>query len=561
VTSRLIAVALVALALWAGTRILRQRRQRKLLAALRARWSTWRDRERDFTVISSYFRARAAADPPTIVTDDRTWADLNLDDVFAMIDRTESGVGQQVLYTRLRAAPLGPHMPAFEAIVERLRADTALRERVQIALATLSDADGCEIWSLAQPDALVTARWHVLFPIVALVMLGSIALVAVWPPMLAIVIVGAIVNPFLRITVAGQLSVVASAFRQIGPLLGAADSLRSIAGPDVEAITEPLRTDAGRLSTLRRYASWVGRNPSGGDLGSLVFEYLNLAFCLDANALFFGARELRARAPELLRVLHAVGEVDAAIAVASYRSGTHGWIRPVFIDGGRPASLLGLRHPLIPEAVPNSLTLCPPHGVIVTGSNMSGKSTFLRTVGVAAVLAQTINTCLADAYRAPVFVVRSCIGRADDPASGKSYYLVEVESVLDLVHAARSDRPHLILFDELFRGTNAVERIAAGDAVLVSLLKPGPGGLAAPHAVLAATHDQELVDLLAGVYAPFHFSDNVSDDGLSFDYQLRSGPATSRNAIAVLRLRGAPPDLVAHALARAEALDRSRQPV
>ncbi len=204
--------------------------------------------------------------------------------------------------------------------------------------------------------------------------------------------------------------------------------------------------------------------------------------------------------------------------------------------------------------MPNSIALAPPHGVLVTGSNMSGKSTFLRTVGVNAVLAQTINTCLARAYDAPVYQVRSCIGRADDLIAGKSYYLVEVESVLALVRASEGAEPHLFIFDELFRGTNAVERIAAAEAVLGALIGDGK-----PHVVLAATHDGELVDLLRDSYVVCHFGDAVGPEGLVFDYRLTSGPATSRNAISLLKLNGAPETIVNRALARAEALDRQRR--
>ena len=154
--------------------------------------------------------------------------------------------------------------------------------------------------------------------------------------------------------------------------------------------------------------------------------------------------------------------------------------------------------------MPNSIALGPPHGVLVTGSNMSGKSTFLRTVGINVVLAQTINTCLAESYEAPVYHVRSCIGRADDLIAGKSYYLVEVESVLALVKASEQPKPHLFIFDELFRGTNAVERIAAAEAVLAALIGEGK-----PHVVVAATHDGELVDLLQDTYVVCHFGDAV----------------------------------------------------
>ena len=263
---------------------------------------------------------------------------------------------------------------------------------------------------------------------------------------------------------------------------------------------------------------------------------------LDGNALFFGARELRARSGELLRVIAAVGEIDAAVSIASYRAGTTAWTRPILKPSG-PVLLDDMRHPLLPDAVPNSIALLPPNGVIITGSNMSGKSTFLRTVGVTAILAQTINTCLARRYEAPPFVVRSCIGMADDPATGKSYYLVEVESVVALLNAARGGVPHLMLFDELFRGTNAVERIASGEAVLAALVA-ARSTEPARHVVVAATHDQELVDLLQGLYVAHHFTDSIDSHGLSFDYKLHPGPATTRNAIALLGQRGAPAEVV-----------------
>ena len=149
-----------------------------------------------------------------------------------------------------------------------------------------------------------------------------------------------------------------------------------------------------------------------------------------------GARDLRAHHGALLRVIAAMGEVDAAISTASFRTGRHDWTRPRFRQAGAPAELTGVRHPLLLDAVPNSIRLAPGRGVLITGSNMSGKSTFLRTLGVTAVLAQTLNTCLAAEYSAPVFNVRSCIGRSDDLLSGKSYYIAEVESLLGLVEAS-----------------------------------------------------------------------------------------------------------------------------
>jgi hypothetical protein len=420
----------------------------------------------------------------------------------------------------------------------------------------MRSADAHDLWWLTQPGSFESRPWHVVFPLLAGTMIAVVVAGAIVPPVLLGLVGGALVSVALRATAAADLRVATGAFRGVEPVLAAADALRSLATSDGELL-RPLG-HLGELTMLRRVARWAGRDTSGavsGELSSTVFEYLNLVFALDGNSLFFGARQLRAHGDALMAVVQAVGEVDAALSVASYRSSTAGWTHPVFRNHDGPAVFDDLVHPLVPDAVPNTIALGPPHGLILTGSNMSGKTTFLRTLGVNVVLAQTVHTCLCSRYEAPVLVVRSCIGRGDDPASGRSYYLVEVQAVLALVDAARESRAHLFLFDELFRGTNTVERIAAGEAVLAELAGSRP----ARHLVVAATHDLELVDLLSEQYAAFHFGDRVGDDGLEFDYRLTPGPSLSRNAIALLRVRGAPASLVSRATARADQLDAARR--
>jgi DNA mismatch repair ATPase MutS len=511
--------------------------------------------------IARYYRMRVQADPVVNSLDDRTWADLDMDGLFRVLDRTQSGVGRQFLYARLRIPLTEAQRLAFESLITRIGNDRAARESAQMALSRLGDASAYDLATLAQPGAFNSRPWHLVFPILGIAMVISVGATVVMPAVIFVLAAGAVISLILRGTVAHNLRIVASAFRQVGPLLAAADDIAALNSPSVSLVLGGLESDVRRLARLRRYAAWAGRESSAaspGDLSGLVLEYLNLLFCLDANALFFGARELRQRAPELMRVIDAVGEVDAALSIASYRAGTSNWCSPTILPARSSVRMVNVRHPLLPDAVPNTVTLAPPHGLIITGSNMSGKSTFLRTAGVTAVLAQTISTCLADAYEAPPLIVRSCIGRNDDMSLGKSYYMVEVEMVIDLVLAAQTPVPHLMLFDELFRGTNAVERIAAGEAVLAALMAAGPHAPGPAHVVIAATHDQELVDLLDGIYAPFHFSDTIDSEGLAFDYRVRPGPAETRNAIALLGLRGAPPELVARALARAKVMDQAR---
>jgi len=431
-----------------------------------------------------------------------------------------------------------------------------------VALARLQEPQGYDLWWMAQPGAIQTHGWYVLFPVLTAAAVLALALV---PFSIAPLIGVLIINLVVRTVTNKHIGQVTGSFRKLAPVVATAQSLSFLVGDDLEPITRPIGQDVAGLRRLKTLSRWSNENPlmlslaarplalMVNDFISVVYEYANTLFLLDASGVYFGAKDLRAQWPALLRVIEAIGDIDCAAAVSDYRERQPIWSRPEFVASGE-VSAIDLCHPLIDEPVPNSISFQLGQGVLVTGSNMSGKSTFLRTLGVNAVLAQTINTCIAREYRAPRFDVRSCIGRADDLSAGKSYYVVEVEALIALIHSSERHQPHLILLDELFHGTNAVERIAAADAVLHAFVVDG-GNAPKPHLVIAATHDQELIPLLAGRYAAYHFGDSIGPDGPVFDHRLTAGPSTTRTALALLRQKGAPEDLLARAESTARRLD------
>jgi hypothetical protein len=582
------------------------RRSRKLLE-IRQAWARPITRERRLDTIAASHAARSAA-LGTRALDPRAWEDLDLDEVFVAIDRTTSTLGQHALYHRLRTATVADHLAEFETLVERLRSSSSLRERAQLALSRLQDPHGYDVWWLAAPDdfgtgcgsavrlrptgfgetsrrsapecpargggwlgaldALERPPWYALFPVLTAVTL-TLALGALFSSAAIVALLAMVaVNLAVRWGTDERTVAIARSFRQLAPLVATAESLRFLDAPEHTSITGALRADVPSLGRLKAISRWVNGNPfmlsfnssslalAAAELVEIVYQYLNIAFLLDATGVHIASKDLAAHRHALLRVVAASGDVDAAISVASYRESLTTWTRPQFGAAGSSLELEDVAHPLLQDAVPNSIVLRSGRGVLVTGSNMSGKSTFLRTAGVNAVLAQTIHTCLARSYAAPIFVVRTCIGRSDDLAGGKSYYLAEVEALLSLVEASDTEDCCLFLLDELFRGTNAIERIAAGEAVLRELLNQQ--GRGKPHLALAATHDGELVDLLDDLFDAWHFGDSIGPDGLAFDHRLRPGPATSRNAIALLRLSGAPDSLLDRATKSADRLDRER---
>jgi hypothetical protein len=556
----LLVVLVAGLAIWA----IRAARGRAL-AGLRRAWGTVQPRSHKLDEIHASHRSRATELGVTGLLDDRTWNDLLLDDVFAGLDRTESTLGQHALYHRLRTTPTTAERAAFSALVNRFTQHAVDRERAQLALTRLRDPHGYNLWWLARPDAVDVPSWFAAFPALAATTLTLLALLPWYPALGPTLLLVVVVNVASHYAILNRLSSATGAFRQLAPIIATGQALRFLQGEDINRLVATLGRNAPRLRRLKAISRTVSGDPFmlsvnphplaliAGDAVNVFFDYLNLALPLTATGLYVGAGDLRASGRALLDVIAAIGDIDAAVSVASLRASRSDWTSPAFLPAGTPAVVTDARHPLVTDAVPNSITLPPAAGVLVTGSNMSGKSTFLRTIGVTAVLAQTIDTCFATEYRAPVFRVRSCIGRADDLLTGRSYYLVEVESLLELVRDSDSADPHLFLLDELFRGTNAVERIAAGQAVLMELVGAPDGSK--PHVAIAATHDSELVDLLSGSYVPCHFGDAISDQELTFTYRLQPGRATSRNAIALLRLHGAPPALVERALVTAVTLD------
>jgi hypothetical protein len=517
---------------------------------LRARWGRARDRSRPLALVAEHHRLRAGSGEARGTLDDRTWADLHLDDVFTRLDHTDSTVGQQVLYHRLRSGQR-QDLDAFEAIATRAADDPAARERLQLALTRLRAPAGYHLCALGV-DPLPSPRWHVAFPLLTALMVAAIGLAAFFPVALFAALNLAVVNVFVRLLLAGPMGEPLAAFRQIAPLMAAAEAVARLDCPAGDAILRPVRDAIPRLRTLRFWTGWSGRQGLD-ELTGAVLEYVNLLLLLDANALYFGARAVNRHAADLAAVVDGVGHIDAAIAIASFRAGTAGWTRPTFRPRGEPLGIVDARHPLVPNAVPNTIALGPAAGILLTGANMSGKSTLLRTLGVNVVLAQTVHTCFATAYRGPALDVRTLMGRSDDLVAGQSYYSQDVARVVELMDRRGGAVDRLLIFDELFRGTNAIERVAAAAAVLEHLARSGPSG--ARDLVVAATHDAELVPLLAGVFAPFHLADGIGPDGPVFHYTLAPGPATTRTAIALLELFGAPDDVVRRSRAIGDRID------
>jgi DNA mismatch repair ATPase MutS len=383
---------------------------------------------------------------------------------------------------------------------------------------------------------------------------ASIALfVAVWsaPKALIGLIVIAAVNILLQLYYRPRVEMLIPAIHQIPIMLECGAAIAKLRTGIFESERAIIRSSIARLKELKRATRWLRYEPSeeANPLIASMYVYVNLAFLLDVTAFVIALESARRNREALQQLFDAIGRIDAVQSIATLRTKLGRWCRPQFTAPVKQARWRDVYHPLVEDAVPNNLDV-DDASILITGSNMSGKTTFIRSVAINAIMAQAFGTVCASDWSGPPLRVATSIGRKDSVREGRSYYLAEVESVHRLIRAKRTDGQHLFVVDELYRGTNTDERVAAAFAVL-EYLNSGN------DLVLVATHDTELLQLLGDAFEPYHFREDIADGALTFDYTIRRGQATTRNAISLLELMQYPTEIVARArtaLWRAEQL-------
>ncbi len=484
--------------------------------------------------------------------DERTWRDLDLDDVFCSLDFTVSEPGRQYLYHLMRTPRKdGGHLARLDRVARQLTEDDVAAGRVRTALARLQDPRAARLVNLFFDDLPERPRGWLLFPMLTTAAVTCLALAPFRPSAIVWWIGVSAVNVLVQVMYKPGVKRFVPAMHEIPALMGAARELANVSCDALADERRVLADGARDLRLLLRATRWLMLEPGQvNDVAASLYEYVNLLFLLDVNAFVFSVESLQASRDRLRAMWEAIGFIDAAQALAAWRSTLSHWCVPEFAPPRKALRVEGLVHPLVAGAVANSLGI-DGTSVLISGSNMAGKTTFIRALGVNAVLAQTLATACATRWEAPFLRVRSCIGRADSVVEGKSYYLAEVEAVLALIQAKAGGEQHLFLLDETFRGTNTTERVAAAFAVLKHL----DHGL---DIVVVATHDLEVLDLLDGEYAPYHFREQIVNDELTFDYLIQPGPSSTRNAIALLRFMRYPAGVIDDATASLDWQERRR---
>ncbi len=477
--------------------------------------------------LSGYYRQHKGK----YTIDDITWNDLNMDDVYRQMNYCKTSAGDEYLYYRLRSPYVeGENFSFFERKVSFYQANAKERLELQLILHKMGYTGKYSIYDYLDNLHAIENRSckKDIFGAVALLLAIVYAFINTgWG--LALIFIVLLYNLVTYFKSKSEIDPYITSFRYIFRILHEIDDLKKCKHEVVKEEIEQLTLLSNKFDKFVRFSYLLmSPNRMNGDMMELGLDYIRMFFHLDIIKFHSMLEEVKKYRSEINEMLTLIGKLDMYLSVGEYRSYIGEYCLPEFKAFHYEAK--ALYHPLLKEPVKNDVAI--KKSVLITGSNASGKSTFLKTVALNAILAQSIHTVCADCYKGDYFRVYSSITLKDNIFEGDSYYMTEIKSIKRILDAAKEKgAPVLAFVDEVLRGTNTIERIAASGVILQQLAQYN-------GFCFAATHDLELTEILNHDYENVHFEEVLQDGDISFPYRLQNGAATTRNAIALLKIMG-----------------------
>jgi len=473
--------------------------------------------------------------------------------LFELLNTANTEAGEETLAAWLGAGAAPAEVAARQAAVTELRDKIDFREDIAVLAAEseVSRTGSMAAWSQAPPAGL-TGRLALLLAACAAVTVGVSALVFTEQIgsrylILWLIVEGAIVTIWRR-GIHLALARIGSADRDLALVrdLLARIETEPLAAPRLAAIQSALVTQgvppSKRIAQLRRLVSWLDST------GNQLFAPFAFALLLPQQLAVAIDRWHAKYGPSLVQWLAAIGELEALSALA-----THAYEHPADPfptvadnrdepDAAPEFDAAGLAHPLMLEsvAVRNDVSLGGsmgngrPRVIVISGSNMSGKSTLLRSMGVNVVLALAGAPVRAARLRLSPLAIGATLKIEDSLQAGHSRFYAEILRIKWIVDMARARPPLLFLLDEILHGTNSYDRRIGAEAIVRALVELNTIGL-------VTTHDLALTELpskLGAAAANMHFEDRLEAGKMTFDYRMRPGIVEHSNALALMRAIG-----------------------
>ncbi|RDY28099.1 DNA mismatch repair protein MutS [Romboutsia weinsteinii] len=491
--------------------------------------------------VSSYFENKKI----TKSIDNITWNDLNMDDVYNTINNTQSTAGRDVLYSILREPLFNEDiLTKRDNLIEFFRNNEQIRKDVQYILAKLGYSK--ELYTTnCLFNSIDNSKSKLLkYNLLSMIPFISLLLIFINFNFLFLCIASMAVNVWISYT-EKKHNYNVDGFTYIISMVNTAKKLKNL---NISKINQNLHDINLHLDNVKkiRMKSIDGSSVLINADMNVFGEYFNMITLKELRNYEKVKNTVIKNSKDFKALYDYVGSIDALIAVASFRDSLNYYTKPSLIkSSSKNDNILEfdeIYHLLINNPVSNSGSFN--NSILLTGSNASGKSTFIKTIAINAILAQTIYTVCAKNYKSSYFNIYTSMALKDDIFSNESYYIVEIKSLKRILDNSNEDIPCLCFVDEILRGTNTVERIASSCEVLSHLEKSNT-------ICFAATHDIELTHLLEDSFGNYHFEETITNRDIEFDYKLHRGRALTRNAIKLLDFIGYDKEIVDNANNRA----------
>lgn len=474
--------------------------------------------------------------PGKFKIDDISFSDLDMDRVFSKIDHTVSSVGEEILYSYLRNPCLNvDEIEKREQSISLYTSNETCRNDSRKALKNLSKLKKYSVFEyLFHLDEVECISIFKRYQALILLLIG-ILLIFINPiiGILATVIIY-FYNTFRYFKLKNEISPYYICLSYISKAVKC--------GQKIPVLNKENLLNVSFLAN----ASFLLGNLSGetihggsGNPIDLIIDIIKMGFHIDIIRFYSLIERVRKNQDSFEAFLVELGTIDASISIFELRNSLDYYSVPVFVSDNNIKISMAV-HPLLNDCVSNDIETS--RSVLITGSNASGKSTFLRTLAINMILAQGINTTFSQGYSAPFFKVVSAMSVKDDLLSGESYYMAEIKALKRILDQRTHSDDILVcsFVDEVLNGTNTIERIAASSCILKYLSSFG--------ICFGATHDLELTSILKDSYTNYHFSEDISSDDIQFSYKLKEGPSQSTNAIKLLGKLDYPNEIIQGAL-------------
>ena len=508
----------------------------------------------DFERIALLFSSADDTDAHQVIPYN-TLLDLDFEEIFMYLDRTCSKIGQQHLYSVLRTIPKNQdQILKFEKIINNFNANPDLKNSSILEMSRLNQYGAYYLQSLFYGKNITKPKWFWVVPILSTLAAVSAIISFIFPVFTIVFLLVLGINQMIHYWNKNNILTYSNSIPQLLSLHQVAKSmLSSGAIIDSNKKISKANDEISKIADKSIFFKWESQMSSEiGQFVDILLDLIKASFLLEPILIFKIIEELDRKRDEMRSVFTAVAEVDVALSIDSFRDGLAYYTKPNISERKKSFSSQDIYHPLILNPVSNSLNISNGQSVLLSGSNMSGKTTFIRTIGINAILAQTINTACAKEFTIPKIKIHSAIRITDNLLDDSSYYYEEVKVFKKLISESESEDQSLFLLDEIFKGTNTVERISSGKAVLSYLNQND-------NIVFAATHDLELTEFLNKSYKYLHFTETIENDKFSFDYKLKEGVLLNTNAIRILEINDFPKQLTEEAKAIAKQIRNAKR--